>query len=348
MKLTREGQVFYPAEPCEGLEEKILLMQAGGLPDSEEKQLMSHIEKCGACKTLYRHYELIDENIRDHLAAQRNIPPRSMPKKLRIMLSEASKQHFASRLQELGHSILFQKPEVCDLIRPWTPPQPLDHCVKMLNNSCASLLKDPFIEEVGLKPDFVEDCRRYLGSLVENPERLMDAESAKETFDRSLSVVPDRVLTVKSITEYYLSKYDVLSVVSEYKRLLKLRLNPDQKYKALINLCSNSTSAENYDEAEQSLESAESLSNSAQLYFVKFKLYYMKHKYNINGNNLELATENLKAMDSLIETMDVDSEDVSLIAKCFHKKRNSFFSLALNNEIISRIISKYSDMMIEN
>lgn len=347
MKLTREGQVFYPAEPCDGLEEKILLMQAGGLPDSEEKQLMSHIENCGACKTLYRHYELIDENIRDHLAGQQNKPPQAMPKKLRIMLSEASKQHFASRLQELGHSILFQKPEVCDLIRPWTPPQPLDRSVKMLNNSCNSLLKDPFIEEVGIKPDFVEDCQRYLGSLVENPERLMDAESAKETFDRCCAVDPEQIYAIKSKADYFSFKSEFPSAENEYLRLLKLKLNPVQMQLSTINYSTTLINCHKYSEAMQSLNSFDETNPFIMLYFMKFKCFYLQ-------NLIEPAVQYLIKINELFEEVKIKrkpvsllpEESISLVSKWFLRNSLGIKRFAGDHQGVLRITRKITERVV--
>lgn len=347
MKLTREGYILYFDEPCKGSEENILLMQAGGLSDPEEKTLMDHIETCEACKALFQHYELIDIAFRDSLTAQQKYPPpKEMPKKLRIQLSEASKRQLATHLQELGQAILFQRPEVCDFIRPWSELKSLNHCVRMLKNSCASILKDPLIQEVGLKSDFVEDCRQFVQGLMDNPSRFMDAVSAKEALDRSLAVEQERVSTVRSFIEYHISKDDRLSAVSEYKRLLGLKLNPDQKYKVLINLGSCLIHVEKYDEAVRYLDIAESFNPSIWLYFTKFKLYYWKHKLNITGNHIGSAAENLKAMDSLIETSDADSKSVPLIVKWFNRKNKNILDLALKNETISRILNKYTGMTI--
>ena len=347
MKLTREGLVIYPSEACKGFEENILLMQSGGLSDAEEKLLMDHVETCEGCKTLFQHYELIDKGIREVLLARQEHPVTEMPKKLQIMLSEASKRHLAISLQELGQAILFQKPEVCDLIRPWSNPQPLDRSVKMLDNSFTAVLNDPLMQEVGLKPEFVEDCRQFLHGLLDNPSRFMNADSAKEALDRSLSVEPDHVLAIKSLADYYFSQSDSLSEGNEYNRLLKLNLNPQQKARACINLSSNLINERNYSESKQLLDIAEFENPSFLLYFVKFKLFYLEYKYNPSDSKFESIAENLHQMDVLIEETETDLESVSLISKWISKNRQSLLTCTENDQKIAAIATKYAEKVLD-
>lgn len=347
MKLTREGLVLYPTEPCEGFEEKILLMQSGGLSDPEEKMLMDHLETCAACKTLFQHYELIDKGIREVLLAQQNHPVKEMPKKLQIMLSEATKRHFAAQLQELAQSILFQKPEVCDLIRPWSEPRPLELSVVELNKSFTAVLNDPLMQEVGLTPDFVEDSRQFLHGIVENPCRFTDAESAKEAIDRSLSVEPNHVLTIKSLADYHFAKSDSLSEGQEYNRLLSLNIDPKQKARACINLSSNLINERNFSESKKLLNNVDFGMPNFLLYFVKFKLFYLEHKYNSLGSEIESIAENLHQMDVLIEETETDLDSVTLISKWISKNQQNLLKNTEGNHTIAAIATKYAEKVLD-
>lgn len=347
MKITREGEAFYPEDACDGVEEKIISMQMGLLSDSEEKILMEHIETCEACRALHEFEEMIKEGYRFYFETKETSIPTKPPKKIRIAKTKFCKQQLISRLQELGNTILFQQSDICDMIRPWSEPKPIKYCTRMLNNTCVALLKDPYVREVGLKPDFIEDCHQFLNDLVNNPTRFFNVESAKEALDRSISVEPDHILSIKSLSDYYLFRLDYQSTIDECKRLLNLGLELQQKYRIYLNLSSNMINTKKYSDALQYLDMAESISPDFRLYFMKFKLHFLGCYYNASESRIESIIDNMARMDSLIDSSETDSESVSVTAKWIDKIKHDLLRFSAHDPTISRLTNKYAEMILD-
>ena len=231
MKITREGQVFFPYEPCREREDALLSLLNGTLPAEAERELMEHVEHCPGCSSYLGLQEKVDDAFRACFSPAGAAVPASleMPKKLKVKLTEVRRDKLARWLFELGRVILFQQQEAVDTIHPGGPPIPADLCFRRLVTICRTSLEDPYLEAAGLSGDFVKDSLAFVESLRGSPSSLLEVEKTKEALDRALAVIPDFVPAVKFLGNYHYHVKDFKACFSEYERGLNLVTEKEEK-----------------------------------------------------------------------------------------------------------------------
>jgi len=317
MKITREGQVFFPYEPCRDREGALLSLLEGTLPPEAEKELMEHVEHCPGCSSYLKLQEKVDDAFRSCFSPAPGpaAAPASveMPKKLKVRLSEVRRDKLARWMFELGRVILFQQQEAVDTIHPGGPLVPADECFRKLGNICRISLTDPYLETAGLSGEFVKDSVAFVDSLMRSPSGLLKVENTKEALDRALAVIPDFVPAVKFLGNYHYHVKDFKTCFADYERGLNLVTEKEEKRACYRLLGVASSCRGNYDRVFYYANLAFEIRDSYEIEFDRFVNYCRI------GNNIH-ASECIERMSrkliSKLPTL-VDSYAFAVIKKWF-------------------------------
>jgi len=343
MKVTREGEVFLPHDPCGDRVDSILAMVQGDLSTPEEKTLLAHVEHCPGCASFLELHELIDDEFHSYFTAKKVVVPREIPKKVGIQLALTRKKNLAMWLHELGRAIFFQQPEAVDRYHPGWEPYSSDRCLKMVENVCASTLTDPFWDEVGLSSRFVADCHVFVHDLGKWQDQKLSLRITKEVLNRSLAVEPESVPVLKSLADYHRFNNDFSSAVSEFKKALEISRSDIERGNLHGSLASLWRRMGDLDSSLHAIELAKQIRNNFNYDFYDFLNY-------ITIRNLQQARECLTLMDKRIETEALSSAElisVTLISKWIFREKENFVSMAARDEEIIKLLSKYAGRLAE-
>ncbi len=337
MKITREGEVFLPHDPCRDRVENILALIHGDLSTPEEKVLLAHVEHCPGCASFLELNELVDDEFHSYFTARKIIVPNEIPKKVRIQLALTRKKNLAMWLHELGRAIFFQQPKAADSLHPGKQPYKFDKCFIAVENVCASALEDPFLNAADLSIDFVNDCRVFIKNLKKGDGKIFNLESTKEVFDRSLEIDPESVPAIKSLSDYFRITRDFPAEVRELKRATRLVRSVEEKRNLDGRLGMALELMDDLQASFQFIESARRIRYDFRIDFLNFR-NYLKLK------DVYQARMNLESMDKKIETeilSDLDVISVDLISKWFVKDIKSVSAQMSHDFNIVRIMEKY-------
>ncbi len=338
MKITREGQVYLPDDPCREREKDIFALLHGEIPEEKEKDLLSHLETCAGCKSLLELHEMIDDGLRFYFQSRTLPPPAELPKKIRLMLSEVRRDQLARWMCDLGRSILYQQTRAVDRIQPWGELLSIGSCVKAIENICRFTLEDQFLKETELQSSLVADCYEFARNLTESPENLFNVNNSKAALDRSLAINPDSMHSVKLLGDYYYLTKDYQSAVNEFKRAVRITNDISEKNSFYLLLCSTMTTQRKYEEAIAFAEKACGICDDYRVDFLRFINYCC-----MNDNNR--AREYIIRMDSRIEATPkcgLNPEAIALISKWFARTGDSVIVTSKDNDI-RRVVIKYTN-----
>ncbi len=337
MRVTREGEVFLPHDPCGDRVETIFAMIHGDLSTPEEKALLAHVEHCPGCASFLELHELIDDEFQSYFSAQKIATPIKIPKSVGIQLSLTRKKNLAMWLHELGRAIFFQQPEAVDTFHPGKPPYHPEQCLRAIENVSASALEDPFLREVGISTELVTDCRVFLHDLGMSQERLLYIGNTKEVLDRSLAIEPESVSVLKSLGAYLRFTKDYTLAAHVLGEALRFTRSSEDKRSVSARLALLSQLSGDFSTSFQYLETARKIRYDFSIDFIDFMNY-------VDLREVDCARESISLMDNKIKTgmlSDDDQISLSLISKWFIRRSDAIAALVSNDSHILGIMFKY-------